>query len=125
MEYIVLFLVSLGSFFLGRVSVKKFTPQSSEILDEARKESKTALTSRTEKRKELVIQFMKDTLERQLDLEECSGMLMEKGITRDEVEDLLNVSATTARRYLTMLESDDKIVQIGKTGSDVRYELKR
>ena len=42
-------------------------------------------------------------------------------ITNDEVEKLLHVSDATATRYLSALEKENKIKQIGKTGHGVVY----
>ncbi len=42
-------------------------------------------------------------------------------ITNDEVEKLLHVSDATATRYLSALEKDGKIRQVGKTGKAVEY----
>lgn len=43
-------------------------------------------------------------------------------ITNDQVEKLLRVSDATATRYLTQLEKEGKIQQIGKTGKSVKYQ---
>ncbi|OYV27885.1 MAG: hypothetical protein B7W98_00815, partial [Parcubacteria group bacterium 20-58-5] len=42
-------------------------------------------------------------------------------ITNDEVEKLLHVSDATATRYLSALEKEGKIRQVGKTGTGVAY----
>jgi len=42
-------------------------------------------------------------------------------ITNDEVEKFLHVSDATAERYLNILEKENKIKQIGKTGHSVSY----
>ena len=42
-------------------------------------------------------------------------------ITNDEVEKLLHVSDATATRYLSALEKEGKIQQVGKTGTGVVY----
>ena len=42
-------------------------------------------------------------------------------VTNDEVEKLIHVSDKTAERYLNILEKENKIKQIGKTGKDVHY----
>jgi len=44
-------------------------------------------------------------------------------ITNDEVEKLLHVSDATATRYLSLLEKQGKIRQVGKTGKGVVYTL--
>ena len=43
-------------------------------------------------------------------------------ITNDEVEKLLHVSDATATRYLSALEKEGRIRQVGKTGKAVSYE---
>ena len=47
--------------------------------------------------------------------------LKQSKITNDEVEKLLHVSDKTAERYLNILEKENKIKQIGKTGRAVVY----
>lgn len=42
-------------------------------------------------------------------------------ITNDEVEKFLRVSDATATRYLSILEKENKIKQVGKTGKGVSY----
>jgi predicted HTH transcriptional regulator len=42
-------------------------------------------------------------------------------ITNDEVEKVLHVSDATATRYLSALEKEGKIKQVGKTGTGVVY----
>ena len=42
-------------------------------------------------------------------------------ITNDEVEKLLHVSDATATRYLSALEKENKIKQVGRTGTGVVY----
>src|SRR3990167_580129 len=42
-------------------------------------------------------------------------------ITNDEVQKLLHVSDATATRYLSALEKEGKIQQVGKTGKAVEY----
>jgi predicted HTH transcriptional regulator len=43
-------------------------------------------------------------------------------ITNDEVEKLLHVSDATAARYLSALVKENKIKQVGKTGTGVVYQ---
>jgi len=55
-------------------------------------------------------------------LEKIMEALNTKGkITNDEVEKLLHVSDATATRYLSALEKEGKIQQVGKTGKAVEY----
>ncbi len=60
---------------------------------------------------------------KQKKLEKILEALNTKGkITNDEVEKLLHVSDATATRYLSELEKQGKIKQVGKTGKAVSYE---
>ena len=55
-------------------------------------------------------------------LDKILELLNTKGkITNDEVEKLLHVSDATATRYLSALEKEGKIQQVGKTGKAVEY----
>lgn len=45
----------------------------------------------------------------------------EEEIANDDVEGLLGVSDATATNYLSELEEEGKIVQIGTVGRPVRY----
>lgn len=55
-------------------------------------------------------------------LEKILEALTVKGkITNDEVEKLLHVSDATATRYLSALEKEGKIQQVGRTGKAVEY----
>ncbi len=55
-------------------------------------------------------------------LEKILEFLNTKGkISNDEVEKLLHVSDATATRYLSALEKEGKIKQVGKTGKAVEY----
>ncbi|MEI7765311.1 MAG: hypothetical protein WCI93_01860 [bacterium] len=47
--------------------------------------------------------------------------LKKSKITNDEVEKFLHVSDATAERYLNILEKENKIKQVGKTGKAVSY----
>jgi predicted HTH transcriptional regulator len=42
-------------------------------------------------------------------------------ITNDQVEKLLHISDATATRYLSQLEKEGKLQQIGTTGKSVKY----
>jgi len=50
-----------------------------------------------------------------------SLFLKQSKITNDEVEKFLHVSDATATRYLSILEKENKIKQVGKTGKGVSY----
>ncbi len=47
--------------------------------------------------------------------------LKQSKITNDDVEKFLHVSDATAERYLNILEKENKIKQVGKTGHAVSY----
>ncbi|MBT7556596.1 hypothetical protein HN615_06690 [Candidatus Woesearchaeota archaeon] len=59
----------------------------------------------------------------QEELKACNVEDIKKGITSENVEKLLDVSNTTAGRYLNALESENKIKQVGKSGKGVYYTL--
>jgi len=48
--------------------------------------------------------------------------LKKSKITNDEVEKFLHVSDATATRYLSQLEKENRIKQVGKTGKAVMYQ---
>ena len=52
-----------------------------------------------------------------------SLFLKHSKITNDEVEKFLHVSDATATRYLSILEKENKIKQVGKTGKGVSYSI--
>ncbi len=55
-------------------------------------------------------------------LDKVMAMFLKKSkITNDEVEKLLHVSDATATRYLSQLEKENRIKQVGKTGHAVSY----
>ena len=65
----------------------------------------------------LAIQFRKrKKLDRIMSL-----FLKQSKITNDDVEKFLHVSDATAERYLNILEKENKIKQVGKTGKAVSY----
>ena len=57
-----------------------------------------------------------------LDAKAKNGSTGSPQVTNDEVEKLLHVSDATATRYLSALEKEGKIQQVGKTGKAVSYE---
>lgn len=50
-----------------------------------------------------------------------NGSASSPQVTNDEVEKFLHVSDATAERYLNILEKENKIKQVGKTGKAVSY----
>lgn len=47
-----------------------------------------------------------------------------RGVNNDEIQKLLGVSDATATNYLSELEKENKIQQIGEEGRGVYYKLK-
>lgn len=47
-----------------------------------------------------------------------------ESVTNNDIEKLLGVSDATATRYLSELERDGKVEQVGTTGRGVEYKLK-
>lgn len=47
-----------------------------------------------------------------------------QGVTNNDIEKLLGVSDATATRYLSELEREGKVEQVGETGRGVEYRLK-
>ena len=117
MNYILLIIVAVVSFVIGRSSVKKtnFASNTEDEMEAIRKEAREAVTERTEMRKERIILLMK--------LDACDVAKAKHGIVREDVEKLLGVAAGTARKYLNELEDENKITQIGDRGADVYYTL--
>ncbi len=125
MNYLILIIVGIVSFAVGRKSVKTFEPKSDGELDEMRVESREALSERTEERKRKILEFMRKEKEHQEDLKGCNLEAECKGVTCNDVEKLLDVSEQTAHKYLNELEKEQKIEQIGKVGRGVYYILKQ
>ena len=114
---------------------KVFAPRSEDELKDMQEESREALSERTEKRKEKILELMRnergknaeltEKIKSDEELEVCDTIVdRSPGITSDEVEKLLDVSDQTARKYLNELEDENRIVQLGETGRGVTYRLK-
>jgi len=74
----------------------------------ANRKSKTWRSQKTTKNKEKILALFQT----------------KETVTNNDIEKLLGVSDATATRYLSELEREGKIVQIGKTGRGVEYRLK-
>lgn len=98
-------------------------PKEPEEMEELRAEAREALTERTEKRKEKILNLMNMEVAHNHELEMCGVADIKKGITTLNVEKLLGVSPSTARKYLNELEAENKIKQNGISGKDVYYTL--
>ncbi|MFC1802099.1 hypothetical protein ACFLY7_01530 [Patescibacteria group bacterium] len=124
MNYLILIIIALISFALGRKSVKTFVPKSVDELKNMRVGAKEALSERTEKRKERILGLMNSEAVHQKELNTCDLVDRSPGITCSDVEKLLDVSDQTACKYLNELEKEEKIEQIGDSGKNVYYVLK-
>ncbi|MFC1757041.1 hypothetical protein ACFLZC_02725 [Patescibacteria group bacterium] len=128
MTYIYLIIAGVLGYFFGKKfakssKAKSFADASKNELKEVRKKADKALNERTEDRKEKILEAMKDAREdfkMGCNLREGEN---EEGITREEVEKLLDVSSGTANKYLNDLEKNQKIKQIGSSGRGVYYIL--
>ncbi len=126
MNYLILITIAIISFFIGRKSVKRqktFTPKSEVELSDMRVEAKKSLDERMENRKEKILNLMNSEAIHQEELKTCNLDNTKKGITCNDVEELLDVSGATARKYLNELEDEEKITQIGESGKGVYYTL--
>ncbi len=116
-------LIGIIGFIIGRKTTKTFAAKSEDEMDDMREEAREALAERTDKRKEKILEILrqsKDKFAEGCNLREGEN---KKGITRNDIEKLLDVSSTTANRYLNELEDDGTIKQIGAFGKDVYYIL--
>jgi predicted HTH transcriptional regulator len=114
--------IALGFYIKGKTT-KTFTPKQAEEMNEMRAEAHEALTERTESRKQKILNLMDSEAVHQEELKACNVADIKKGITSENVEKLLDVSNTTAGRYLNALEAENKIKQVGKSGKGVYYIL--
>ena len=115
--------IALGVYFGRRDGKGTFAKASPEERKRMQKESRKALSERTEDRKERIIDLLTTQALHKKDLEACGLVEPKNGATRRDVEKLLNVASNTARKYLNELESEHKIIQIGERGPDVYYAL--
>ncbi len=131
-DYVVIIPMSIGGimswvvvfqFYLYRGS-KSIATKTASQMTELRTKAKTALSERTEHRKDEILELIKRELEHQAKLAQCSVADLKTGITRVDVERLLGVSESTARKYLNQLENEGVLRQIGESGPDVTYTLK-
>lgn len=130
MNYLILIIVAVVSFAVGRKTARNarsesrtFAPKQPEEILEMQEEAREALTERTEKRKRKILNLMDSEAVHDEELKACGVIDIKKGITTENVEKLLDVSGATARKYLNELEEESKIRQIGKTGRGVYYTL--
>jgi len=114
-------------FFLGKKSIstmglmKKKKPKE---LEEMHRKAQVSITERTKSRKARILKYIKKEMEYQKQLQNCNLGVEVVGVTCNEIEELLDISDSTARKYLNELEEEGKIEQIGKTGRGVTYKIK-
>lgn len=136
MNYLILAVVGIIGFLLGKKlaqyrAFKKIASQNNNPLSEKTEEEKTemkekaqdAFDERTEERKEKILEMMKKEEEYQKALANCNVEDRKEGVTRKDVEELLDVSEGTALKYLNELEQENQITQSSPSGSDVHYTL--
>jgi len=125
MGYLIYFIVLAIGFTIGRVSSPSSgQPATKAELETMRYEARQAISARTADRATKILALMQYEAEHQRQLARCSIEDKQKGITRQDVEDLLGVSGATANKYLNELEKAGKIEQIGASGPNVYYLLK-
>ncbi len=128
MDYLLYIVAGVLGILFGRKMARRnkkpfFAKASKGEIKKFQNESKEALNERTEDRKEKILDFMKEAKEdfkQGCNLREGENR---KGITRKEVEKLLDVSENTAVKYLNELEKEGKIEQEGDSGRGVFYLL--
>lgn len=85
-------------------------------MKEIQKEAKEALSKRTEEREEKILDLVKNEVDHKKELQVRNIVDLKDGIKCSEVEKMLDVSNTTARKYLNELESEEKIEQVSTNG---------
>ena len=81
------------------------TPAPSHSIRDLLNKARVAIQDRKRKKREKIMQALNSKTK----------------ITNDEVEKLLHISDATATRYLSALEKEGKIKQVGRTGAGVAY----
>ncbi len=104
---VVLFAIGLGVYLVRREGFTAHGADTDAAAD-CKSDNKQTEQKNTSKRQIL------EVLERRQ-----SGEVVE--ITNDDVEELLDVSDATATRYLSELEDEGKLRQVGTTGKSVYY----
>ncbi len=97
MNYLILIIVAITGVVLGAYFVRQ--EDGGLIAEQVKKKQKN---------KEKILEFLREN----------------KRVTNNNIEKLLSVSDATATRYLSELEKEQKVRQIGKTGNAVYYVLK-
>ena len=123
LTFILITLAGLIGFIIGRRTTKTFEAKLGSEMDNMRKDAHEALAERTENRKKKILEMLeqsKDKFAEGCNLREGEN---KKGVTSNDIENLLDVSNATANRYLDELEKEGKVRQIGTGGKNVYYIL--
>src|SRR3989338_3206653 len=88
-------------------------PQATHPARDLLVKARATIQERKRKKLEKILEF--------LDAKAKNGSTGSPRVTNDEVEKLLHVSDATATRYLSALEKEGKIQQVGKTGKEDEY----
>lgn len=81
------------------------TPAPSHSIRDLLNKARVAIQDRKRKKRDKIMQ----------------ALAKKNHVTNDEVEKLLHISDATATRYLSALEKEGKIKQVGRTGAGVTY----
>ncbi len=108
MRYLSLVIIEIIGFILGKKlakfhAIKKTNRLNSIAPTEQQamnKKAREALDERTEERKQKILNYMQREAEHQQALVNCSIEDKKEGITREEIERLLDISTSTALKYL-------------------------
>lgn len=113
MDIILIILAVAVGFIIGRRNRPQTSLAEPKHQAEAHQASREALSERTEERKDKIIEMMHNAREHYEELKACKLVEERKGIKREDVEELLDVSKKTALLYLDELEEEGKIKQMG------------
>ena len=109
---------AVATWFFMRESVEGYKKEAERLEKERREEEEIAygfdgfnekMQKKVDKRKAEIVEAIKE-----------GG-----SIQTQDISNMFEVSSRTALRYLSELEEEGKIKQTGKTGRNVRYELKK
>ncbi len=94
--------------------------------DKAKKGEVASAEASASGRKEKLVQFNKKREEgKEEDKKKILEFLREKGrVSNNDIEKLVSVSDATVTRYMEELEKEGLVLQVGKMGVSVYYELK-
>ncbi len=127
MSIIYIFIGIIIGWFIGTKGILKstknpFSEMNSREQQEAQSKAQEAFDERTEERLEKILEFITKETEHQKALANCSIEDLKRGATRQDIEELLDISTTTAHKYLDILEKENKIKQLN-AGTNTSYIL--